>query len=170
MNSRKPRKPLTPDQENLLRKLVESNADVNEIAAKLGVSYNSAYAYCKARNLQVNSIRRYRKWTDEELELMEVMKPKELAQKLGIKASVVQQKKRNALLKGQIENRWREEQQDFEHLSDEDMEAVEEKYCVNCKRDNPHHTCRILSRAYRNHLPKQWQLDKTPVCSKFERK
>lgn len=168
MNNRKPKKILTPEEEILIRELALKNT-VSQIATELKVTYGSAYWYCKNRKLNP-PIRKYRKWTEDEIKLMEIMKPDDVAKQLEIKPSLVRQKKRDVLLKGQIENRWREEQQDFEHLSDEDMEAVEEKYCVNCKRDNPHHTCRILSRAYRNHLPKQWQLDKTPVCSKFERK
>lgn len=169
MNSRKPRKILTPEEEILIRELALKNT-VSQIATELKVTYGSAYWYCKNRKLNP-PIRKYRKWTEDEIKLMEIMKPDDVAKQLEIKPSLVRQKKRDVLLKEQIENRWKEEREEIAgYISDENVDAVEEKYCTNCKRDNSQTTCRILSRAYLNFLPKQWQLDRTPVCSKFERK
>lgn len=162
----KQRRKLTQEQEQLLRELAPIST-ISEIANRLGVSYISAYWYCKNRNIKV-PVKSYRKWSEDEVQMMEILRPKEVAQRLGVPSKIVHQRKRTALAKGQIQNNWKNLETNIS-VSDDIVDEIEQSYCVKCQHDNSQNTCSILNLAYQNKLPKEWQLD-SQRCTKFEQK
>jgi len=138
-----------------------------ELANEFNLSYAQVYSLCQRRGIKP-LVKKYRKWKEEEVKSMETTQPLKLAEQLGIKPHLVHQRKRTALRKGQIENRWRDNQE-LPKISDEQLENVESNYCRKCKHENRDKSCRILTRAYNEILPKNWKLDRNPVCDKFEK-